>query len=162
MAKQSWIKGIGKSSWIKMVMVAGIALVLIKVFSPQADQAPEKSFTVKDCLSSVPSDIKGLEILAGSRGKVAIIGDMLPMVCQSKALYRKMVAEGAPMAPGRMVMRVVVEFNGEVIAVKIEESDITHRPFRNQVIDMIAAKDFTFWSREDADAEFLYPIQLGQ
>lgn len=162
MAKQEWIKGMGKGNWIKMALVAGIALVLVKIFSPQAPQAPDKPFTVKDCLSSVPADVRGLKIIEGSRSKAAIISDMWPMVCQSKALFEKMIDDGAPMAPGSMLMQVVVEFNGEVISVKIQDSDITHRPFRNRVIDMIAAKDFTFWSREDADAVFLYPIHFGQ
>ena len=154
-------KRVGKGNWIKMALAAVIALVLINVFAPQATKVPEKPFNVKDCLKAGPKNIKGLTIIEGSRSREIITTDMAPLVCRAKGLFEKMKAEGAPIESGSMVVRVTVEFNGEVISVKIQESDISYRPFRNGVINMIAAKDFMASMREDTDTVFLCPIHFG-
>ena len=158
---QKITKRFGNGNWIKVVLPAVIALILIKAFSPQT-QAPDKPFSMKTCLESIPEDVKGLKITQGSRSKAIIINDMVPVVCKAKATFKRMRAEGAPIEPGSMTFRVVVEYNGEVISARIQESDITYRAFRNSVIDLISEKDFMTTLREDTDTIFFYPIHFGQ
>lgn len=161
-----WLKITRKSgtgNWIKIILPAIVALILIKLFVPEATTKrvqKDQPFSMKTCLESIPRDVKGLEIIQGSRSKTSIIHEMVPIVCNAKALFKKLTAEGTAIESGSMTLRVIVEYTGEVISVRIQDSGITYRPFRNKIIDMIADSDFTPWQKEDTDTEFLYPIHF--
>lgn len=159
---QALTRSVGKKNGIKMILAAAIALILINIFSPRKAQDPDAPFTMQTCLQSIPDVVDGLEIVEGSRSKGMIITDMVPIVCRAKAIFEKMRSEGAPLESGRMMFRVAVEYNGEVISVRIQESDITYRPFRNKIIDLIAEKDFMATRREDTDTIFFYPIHFSR
>ena len=150
----------GRDRWIKILLPAVIALVVIRVFSPEAPPVTDKPFNIKDCLASVPEDITGLKVLEGSRTETSIIRDMVPIVCRARKIFEGMRAEEGTFKAGSMTLRVSVEFNGEVIQVKIEESDITDRQFQNKIVNLVVVSDFAYQGREDTDSVFLYPIHF--
>ena len=158
------LKKNGKGSLVKMGAAGILALGLVKIFAPEAVQAPDpdRPFSMKTCMEYIPEDVDGLKVIEGSRSKASIIHEMVPITCKARAIFERMKEEGAAIKSGRMIVRVVVEYNGEVISVRIEASDISYRPLRNRVIDLIADSDFNPWHREDTDTEFLYPIHLGR
>ena len=56
----------GKGNWIKMVVVAGVAFALVRVFSPAPPPPADQPATREDCLASVYADEENLRILEGS------------------------------------------------------------------------------------------------
>jgi hypothetical protein len=152
----------GKGRWLQMVLVAAIALILVKLNPPSVSKPlMNQPFSMEACLNSIPDKVKGLEIHEGSRSEASIIRDMQPVVCGATALYAKMMDEGEAVGEGCMTFQVVVEYNGEVISVRIIASDITHSAFRNKLIDMISELDFVSWPRQDTDTLFIFPMNFG-
>jgi hypothetical protein len=152
----------GKGRWLQMVLAAGIALVIVKLNSPSVSKPPmHQPFSMAACLNSIAEKVEGFDILEGDRSEASIIRDMQPVVCGATALYVKMMDEGEAVGAGRMIFRVVVEYNGDVISVRIERSDIIHRLFRNKLIDMISELDFSVWPRQDTDTLFIFPVSFG-
>lgn len=165
MNRQTWTKGFGQQNWVKMILAAGIALVLVKLFVPERGQSslePDPPFSFKTCMESVPSTVNGLKIMEGSRSESSIIVDMVPITCRARALYERMRSVNDGLVPGHITIRVVVEYTGEVISVDVEQTDMTSRKFNNKIIEMIANSDFVSWPRDDTDTEFVYDISFGK
>ena len=161
MGWQTWTKSVGKGNWIKMVLVAGAALALVKVFSPVAIEPTGKSDAMKDCLDFIPKNVKGLSILEGSRSKASIIRDMVPVMCAGESLFRHMQKMGEPIKPGRATFQVTVEFNGEVVTATVEDTTIQSKSFLNKIRRSILERDFVAWNREETDTRFVYPAYFG-
>lgn len=161
MKRRVWFKVLNNGNWAKMILAAGIALVLIKVFSPQTTNSPVKPFSYKTCLDSVPDEVDGLKVLEGSRSKRSIIKDMVPIVCQGEALFKQLQFEGETIEPGAITFQVTVEFNGEIIQAKIVNTTIASKKFNRYVTRFITGIDFAPWNREDTDTEFIYPAYFG-
>lgn len=161
MIKQKWTRSIGKGSWIKMVVVAGVALALVKVFSPETQPPADQPTKAGDCLASVQGDEKNLRILEGSRTKTNILHDLAPLICRGRKVFDKLKAEGEAIEAGTVTIRMVVEFNGEIISAEVQETSINSRTFLNKLTGLIAMSDFGFWNREDEDAVFIYTARFG-
>jgi hypothetical protein len=155
-------KRVGKGNWIKMILAAGIALILVKVFTPQETNPPDKPFSLKACLDSVPAKVDGLKVIKGSRSKKSIIKDMVPVVCRGEALFKRLQAEGEAIEPGAVTFQVTIEFNGEVIQAKIADTTIASKKFNTYVTRCITGIDFAPWQREDIDTVFIYPAYFGK
>jgi len=162
MKKQKWIPHMGKGSWIKMVVVAGLALIIVKVFAPEAPIPSEQPVKPEDCLAFVYADKNNLRILEGSRSPANILHDLAPFICRGRKVFDKLKAEGEAIAAGTVTLRMVVEFNGEVISAKVQETSINSRKFLNELTGLIAMSDFSFWNREDEDAVFTYTARFGR
>ena len=128
-------------------------------FKPRDEDKP---FNPAECMENIPQVVKGLEILEGPRTRQSIIFDMQPVVCSAQALFHKMCNEGKQIKDGRVIFRVVVEFNGEVINASVEESTVGSEEFARKVTGFILAHDFGVWNRDDVDAVFLYPVNFGK
>jgi hypothetical protein len=161
MRKQKWTGTMGKGNWIKMVVVAGVALVLVKMFSPEPPPPADHPATPQDCLASIQADTKNLRILEGSRSPASILGDLAPLICSGRAVYERLRTEGETIAPGTVTLRLVVEFNGEIISAGVQETSIDSKKFLNELTGLIATSDFSFWNREDEDSVFTYTTGFG-
>lgn len=115
----------------------------------------------KTCLETIPSHVEGLQILQGPRTQPSLIRDMVPAVCNGRALYRRMQTKRNPVNPGRVVFKVRVEWTGEVYDAAVAETTISSRNFLREVSDFIIDSDFVVWSRHDTDTIFLYPVTFG-
>ena len=162
MRKQRWTRFMGRGNWIKMIVVAGVALVLVKVFTPASPPPADPPVTPEDCLASVYADNKNLRILAGSRSPANILHDLAPLICRGRKVFDKLKAEGEAIEAGTVTLRMVVDFNGEVLSAEVRKTSINSRKFLNELTGFIAMNDFSFWSREGEDAVFIYTAQFGR
>nr|WP_320015657.1 hypothetical protein [uncultured Desulfobacter sp.] len=162
MQKQKESRLQGKGNWIKMFVVAGVALVLLKVFGPALPPPADPITTPEDCLASVSADEKNLRILEGSRTKTNILHDLAPLICKGREVFDKFKTEGETITAGTVTLRVVVEFNGEIISTEVLETSIDSRMFLNELIGIFNMSDFSFWNREDEDAVFTYTARFGR
>ena len=162
MQKQNGTRFLGKGNWIKMFVVAGVALVLVKVFGPAPPPPADPTTTPEDCLASVYADEKNLIILGGTRTKTNILHDMAPLICRGRKVFDKLKAEGETVTAGTVTLRVVVEYNGEIISTEVQETSIDSRAFLNALTGIFNMSDFSFWNREDEDAVFTYTARFGR
>lgn len=119
------------------------------------------AFDPKTCLETIPHRVDGLQILAGPRSARNIIRDMVPAICNGKALFQDMQSRDSDLSPGTVRFRVVVEYTGEVSDVTIMDSTISSEAFLREVRDFISESDFTGWARSDEDSVFIYPARFG-
>jgi hypothetical protein len=119
------------------------------------------AFDPKTCLETIPHRVDGLQILAGPRSARNIIRDMVPAICNGKALFQHMQSRDSDLSPGTVRFRVVVEYTGEVSDVTVMDSTITSKAFLRKVSDFIMDMDFTGWARNDEDSVFVYPARFG-
>jgi hypothetical protein len=61
-----------------------------------------------------------------------------------------------------VTLRVVVEYNGEIISTDIQETSIDSRHFLNELIGIFNMSDFSYWNRDDEDAVFTYTARFGR
>lgn len=148
-----------KYRWMITVAVTSVALVMGFVFLKA--RTVDKPFSLQACLESVPKNVKGLKIIEGSRSKSSIINDMVPIVCRGRALFEQMQSKDSSNTMGSITFRVVVEYTGEVVTVRVQQTDIPSRPFVNQMIRLVGNSDFVNWPREDKDTVFVYPMRFG-
>lgn len=152
----------GKGNWIKMLVVAGVALLLVKVFGPAPPLPADPTTTPEDCLASVYADEKNLRILEGSRTKTNILHDLAPLICRGRKVFDKLTSKGETIAAGTVTLRVVVEYNGEIISTEVQETSINSRTFLNELTGIFDMSDFSFWTREDEDTVFTYTARFGR
>jgi hypothetical protein len=152
----------GKAKWIQMLVMAGVALVLIKVFAPVSPPPPVSPTTPEDCLASVHADEKNLQILEGSRTPGNILYDIAPLICRGRKVFDKLTAQGEDIAAGTVTLKVVVEYNGEIISTDILETRIDSRRFLNELVGIFNMSDFTSWNREDENTVFTYTARFGR
>ena len=162
MQKQNGPWRLGNGNWIQMFVMAGVALLLVKVFAPVSPPPVVPAKMLKDCLASVHADEENLRILAGSRTKTNLLYDLAPLICIGQKVFDTLRAEGEIIAAGEVTLRVVVEYNGEIIDTEILETDIDSRRFLNELIGIFDKSDFSFWIREDEDVVFTYTAYFGQ
>ncbi|HKL83248.1 MAG TPA: hypothetical protein VJ879_12110 [Desulfobacter sp.] len=160
--KQNGTRFPGKGNWIKIFVVAGVALVLVKVFGPTSPPPADPTTTPEECLASVYADEGNLRILEGSRTKANILHDLAPLICRGRKVFDKLKAEGETITSGTVTLRVVVEYNGEIISTEVQETSIDSRTFLNELIGIFNMSDFSFWNREDVDAVFTYTARFGR
>ena len=87
---------------------------------------------------------------------------MVTPICQGHALFVKMKSTGEKVNPGRVVVRIIVEYTGEVQNVSIEETNIQSKKFISKLIDFIMSEDFVMWGADENDTVFLYPVTFGE
>jgi hypothetical protein len=61
-----------------------------------------------------------------------------------------------------VTLRVVVEYNGEIISTDIQETRIDSRRFLNELVGIFNMSDFTSWNREDENTVFTYTARFGR
>lgn len=160
MQKQNRPGRMGKGKWIQVFVLAGVALLLVKVFAPAPPPVPPT--VPEDCLAFVHADEKNLHILEGPRTKTNILYDMAPLICRGRKVFDKLTAEGETISAGTVTLRVVVEYNGEIISTDIQETSIDSRHFLNELIGIFNMSDFSYWNRDDEDAVFTYTARFGR
>ena len=138
-----------------------VAICIAGLMAACAAQPQTAAFDPKRCMETVPAHVAGLQILAGPRSAQNIILDMVPAICNGQVLFRKMRDSGAQLTPGTVRFKVIVEYNGEVIAASVEETTITSQAFLREVSDFIMDSDFTPWARSEEDCVFVYPVRFG-
>lgn len=161
MQKQDKPGRMGKGKWIQMLVMAGVALLLVKVFAP-VSPPPVSPTTPEECLAFVQSDVKNLRILEGPRTPDNILYDIAPLICRGRKVFDKLNSQGETIPAGTVTLKVVVEYNGEIISTDIEETSIDSRRFLNELIGIFNMSDFTSWSREDENAVFTYKARFGR
>ena len=125
---------------------------------PACSLVKSTPFDPKTCTEQIPKHIEGLEILGGSRTEQSIINDMQITFCNGQVLLQKMNERGNDVSPGTAVLKVVVEYTGEVVSSEIIETDILSTEFVAKVSDFVKDTDFSSWQRFDEDTEFIYPM----
>ena len=115
----------------------------------------------KRCVEIVPKQVKGLQVLSGTRHAQSIINDMVPVVCNGHALFKRMQAADPTLKPGKLIYRVVVEYTGEVNRVTVEETNLASRRFIDYLSDYMMDSDFAGWAIDETDSVFLYPMAFG-
>jgi hypothetical protein len=153
----------GKGKWLQMLVLAGVALLLVTVFAPTPPPPPAiPPPTPEDCLASVHADGKNLHILEGPRTQSNILYDIAPLICRGRKVFTKLSDEGETIGAGTVTLKVVVEYNGEIISTDIEDTTIDSRRFLNALIGIFNMSDFTSWNREDENAVFTYTAHFGR
>jgi hypothetical protein len=143
---------------LRALTIAATALVCLGACTPRPQTA---AFDPRTCLDIIPEHVDGLQILAGPRSARNIIHDMVPPVCNGRALYRTMQPRDPKLGPGTVSFHVTVEYTGEVVGVSILETTIRSGTFLRELRDFIMDSDFTPWARSDIDSVFIYPIRFG-
>lgn len=161
MQKQNRARFPAKGNWIKIFVAAGVALMLVKVFSPAPPPQTKPTAPAEDCRTSVYTDKNNLRILEGPRTKTSILHDLAPLICRGREVFNKLQAEGETITAGTVTLRMVVEYNGEIISTEVQESSIASKTFLNALIGIFGMSDFSFWNREDEDAVFIYTARFG-
>ena len=149
----------GHSALRRGLVITFAAAACLMVAACAVQRRPA-DFDPRTCLQLVPGSVRGLRITQGPRTEKSIIRDMVPAVCNGRALFQKMQAQDALLKPGSVVFRVVVEYTGEVRNVSVEETSITSAPFLSRVAAMIENTDFVLWARDDTDTVFFYPVRF--
>jgi len=152
----------GRGKWIQMLVLAGVALVLVKVFAPVSPSPSVPAATPEDCLAFVYADEKNLHILEGPRPPGNILHDIAPLICRGRKVFDNLVSMGEAISPGTVTLKVVVEYNGEIISTDVQETSIDSRRFLNELIGIFNMSDFTSWNREDENAVFTYTARFGR
>jgi hypothetical protein len=116
----------------------------------------------RKCMDTIPTNVKGLKIISGPRTRQSIIQDMVPVTCYGHVMYEKMRAEGESINPGTVVVKVTVEYTGEVYRVEVEDATIQSGKFLKNIVDLIMDTDFVGWQRSDIDTVFVYPLTFGR
>jgi hypothetical protein len=141
-------------------LLAVLSLLLIFACVNPSQKKNTKFDHVK-CMDTVPSRVKGLNVLSGPRTEKSIIRDMVPVNCYAQVLFRKMKSDGEEINAGEVVFRITVEYTGEVYASSVEETDIRSNRFVQRVADLIMDTDFVGWALDSEDTVFLYPMSFG-
>jgi hypothetical protein len=137
-----------------------IAIVLL--LAACALHTQRASFDPKKCLANIPRRVKGLKIVSGPRTEKNVIRDMVPALCSGYALFKDMETKGEEISPGSVVLRVIVEYTGEVAYVGIEETTMQSEKFLRRIKDFVMETDFVSWGADDRDTVFLYPLTFGR
>ena len=98
----------------------------------------------------------------GPRTTTNILHDLAPLICKGRKVFDQLKADGEAIEAGTVTLRVVVEFNGEIIATEVQETSIDSGTFLNKLTGIFAMSDFSFWNREDEDAVFTYTAKFGE
>jgi hypothetical protein len=112
-------------------------------------------FDAAECLDRVPKRVAGLKIEQGPRSELSIIHDMRLAVCNGQVLFHK--SEPA-IANGRILLRVRVEYNGEVLSAEVVESTMGSNELEKKIADFVMDTDFPPWARHKQEAIFFYPV----
>jgi hypothetical protein len=140
---------------------AAASLLIAACDSPHSRSSEPISY--KDCVDNVPDSVRGLKLLSGPRSEKSVVRDMTPAICSGHVLFERMRADGQGIEPGSVVLRVVVEYTGEVNQVTIEETTIQSDVFLSKLRSLVLNTDFVMWRDDhDADSEFLYPAHFGR
>jgi len=140
--------------------VASISIVLAVPLGC-VTQEKKAAFSVVKCNETIPGEVEGLVILTGPRSPKSIIRDMRQAECGARARFYRQYAGKRPAAQSSVVLRVVVEYTGEVQEVKVKEKRGLSDDFLSEICNMVHDTDFVYWGRNDQDTVFLYPIDFG-
>lgn len=143
-----------------IILLSSIAaLVLISACASPSKQVP---FNIVQCMDTIPKKVRGLNILSGPRTEQSIIRDMVPAVCYGHVLYHNMKNSGEEINAGSIIVRITVEYTGEVYKALVEESTIKSKQFVQKVSDQIMDTDFVGWAKDESDTEFFYTLTFGR
>lgn len=78
--------------------------------------------------------------------------------CNGQMLLKKMNEGEAKVQAGTLLVEVAVEYTGEVISVRIVQTEIQSEKFQRLISDFIMNSDFASWRRADEDTVFIYPL----
>jgi hypothetical protein len=119
-----------------------------------------KTVNLSECGIPVPEEVPGLKI-TGPRTRASIIHDMASISCAINFLIKNdSTAMLLRSANNKVVIKVIVEYTGEVIETAIIESNIDHQPLVQKIEEIIMNSDFTFWGHNQQETEFIYPLFL--
>ncbi len=120
----------------------------------------KESAKPEDCYEIFPKTVDGLKI-TGERSERNIIKHMVPFVCYLQELYQKRLQE-KPDLKGILELRILVEFNGEVMSYSIERTSIEDPLFLKEVKHRLAFLSFDSYGQFNSETEFIYPIRFGK
>jgi len=120
------------------------------------DKAPAKA---EDCLAQIPESVDGLRI-EGERPEKNIIVNMVPFICGIQDLYQKRLAE-KPELKGSLELKILVEFNGEIISYAIDRVTIDDTVLVKEIKHRLGFLDFDPYGRFNTETEFTYPVRFG-
>jgi hypothetical protein len=143
-----------------LTSLVSLTTALVLLSSCTAGHSPNP-FNPKTCFEEIPDRVEGLEILSGDRTRRSIIRDMVPGICHGHALFHRMRDRGEAVAPGTVLLRVRVEYTGEVYEVSVEKSTIESESFLRRLRGFVMDSDFTVWARGNEETLFLYPAAFG-
>lgn len=146
-----------KFEFIKKPCSTGLLLLLLFI-SACSPVSVHKPFNPRTCMDESPNYENKIQLLQGERTHQNIAQDMHPAWCHGQVLLRQMYERGHAVTEGTILMKVTVEYTGEVISVRILESDIPSSEFRQKISDMVMDSDFIPWKRSDQDTVFIYPM----
>ncbi|MFH2067522.1 MAG: hypothetical protein ABIK15_20135 [Pseudomonadota bacterium] len=137
-------------------------LCIVLLMTACAASPSPKAIHSKNCLDIIPENVPGLKIESGPRTKAGIIRDMVSPICNGYALFNNMQSKDKSIRSGTVIFRVEVEYTGEVVSVRIENSEITSMEFLEKASKLIHNTDFVFWIKDDVNTVFLYPVHFGK
>jgi hypothetical protein len=153
---------INAGSWKLMRFALCISMALCFFISACTGlNQSSRPYDHRKCMDTIPTSVKGLEIASGLRTRQSIIQDMVPVTCYGHVMYEKMRAKGESINPGTVVVKVTVEYTGEVYRVEVEDATIQSEKFLKNIVDLIMDTDFVGWQRSDIDTVFIYPMVFG-
>lgn len=148
---------------IKIAAIVSAALALnggcaLQHNGPQAGEP----FNLVHCLEKIPDQVEGLEILAGRRDSRSIRRDMTSIACAGQQFYAQQERVEKPLPAGSLLLKVTVEYTGEVVRVETLASSLPSKVLEKRLVEMTLNHDFAGWDRSDEDSVFIYPFRFGR
>lgn len=133
-----------------------LVLLLSLVISCSSKEKPEKP---KGCPENQPDSIEGLEV-KGTRSERNVIKNMWPFVCMAQDLYQERRREN-PKLKGTLILKMTVEFNGEIGPHSIVRSTLEDASFEDQILTRINFLDFDVYGPHNSESEIVFPIDFN-
>ena len=73
-----------------LCMICTLMIVIAAIGLSACATGVSRALDPKLCMETVPFRVDGLKITAGPRPRQSIIGDMVPVVCNSRVLFMRM------------------------------------------------------------------------
>lgn len=139
--------------FLMLMMIACMSMVTVTCGKKKEPAKPQ------DCYKTFPKAVKGLKI-TGERSERNIIKHMVPFVCDLQELYQKRLQK-KPDLKGTLELRILVEFNGEIMSYSIERTSIEDALFLKEVKHRLAFLSFDSYGPFNSETEFIYPVRFG-
>lgn len=108
------------------------------------------------CLENVPDAITGLEI-EGARSERNVIKNLWPLTCRARELYQQRRMDD-PSLGGTLILKLNVEFNGEIMQFDIVRSTLEDSEFERRIMDLFRFADLDVYGPRNSESEIIYPM----
>jgi hypothetical protein len=140
---------------VKIKQVTVIVILISLLTACNSKKEPELP---RSCLESMPKTISGLKV-TGARSEQNVIKNMWPVTCAAKEVYQDRLKKNSKLK-GKLVIKLSVEFNGEIGPFSIVEDTLEDPIIKNSVMNYIRYHEFDWFGAHNSETDIVYPIHL--